>query len=73
MTTKVIIKHAGPDHADVLVSAINPETGAVADTHRLSCGQEVTLGPVYDGRALLIQEVKPEQPAQAEGENTDTE
>lgn len=72
MTTKVIIKHAGPEHADVVVSAINPETGAVADTHRLVYGQEVTLGPVYADRALLITEMgkpKPE-PVKAEGEDT---
>lgn len=59
MTTQVIVKSPTPNHQDVLVKAVSPQTGDVMSEKRLREGEEVTLC-VHGSQSLQITEVAKE-------------
>lgn len=63
MTTQVIVKSPKPNHQDVLVKTVNPQTGETWSEQRLREGDEVSLY-VHDAMSLQISEVAKE-PAEA--------
>jgi hypothetical protein len=59
MTTTVTIKHEGPDHHDIQITAINPKKGLDSQepyARRLASGESTTLS-LYEIRSLIISEV----------------
>lgn len=66
MTTQVIVKSPKPNHHDVLVKTVSPQTGDVMSEQRLREGEEVTLY-VHGSQSLQITEVSKE-PAEVAAE-----
>jgi hypothetical protein len=65
MTTTITIKHEGPDHHDVLVSAINPNNGNTNGSPvRLRMGEETTIA-LWDTQCISILETAKQAPAVA--------
>jgi hypothetical protein len=63
MTTQVIVKSPTPNHQDVLVKTVIPQTGDVMSEQRLREGEEVSLY-IHGSQSLAIEEVAKE-PAEA--------
>lgn len=67
MTTRVIIKSPKPNHQDVMVKTVSPQTSDVMSEQRLREGEEVSLYVVHGIQSLLIAEIEKE-PAEATSE-----
>ncbi|MFZ2982023.1 MAG: hypothetical protein WA085_13405 [Sphingobium sp.] len=63
MTTQVIVKSPSPNHQDVMVRTVTPQTGDVMSEQRLREGEEVSLY-VHGSQSLQIAEIAKE-PAEA--------
>lgn len=57
MTTTVSIKHDGPDHHDVMVTAIDPTTGDETGSKQRLANGETFTGVVYSNKGYIVKEV----------------